>query len=69
MTAPQRRIYVDASMASVHLLWTYDVQVSAATIRSWGNRGLVSRRPRGDYRYDLQEVIDFARGRGLIDSQ
>lgn len=66
MTAPQRRIYVDATMASVHLLWTYEAMVTPDAIRQWGTRGLVARQPAGKYRYDLQEVIDYAREHGLL---
>lgn len=69
MTAPERRIYVDATMASVHLLWTYNVMITSVTIRQWGARGSVTRQPRGQYRYDLQEVIDYARSKGLLEDR
>jgi hypothetical protein len=66
VTIPRRRVYVDASMASVHLLWTFDARVSPSTIRTWGERGQVSRLPRGRFRYDLDEVIEHARRMGLL---
>lgn len=53
-------------MASVHLLWAYNARVTPEQIRQWGARGFVSRKPRGRYRYDLREVVEYARRRGLI---
>lgn len=66
VTAPRRTIYVDASMASVHLLWTFDALVPASTIRTWGERYPGIRSGAGRYRYDLQAVEDHARRQGLL---
>ncbi|HEY9418076.1 MAG TPA: hypothetical protein VIQ30_25230 [Pseudonocardia sp.] len=66
MTASRRRVYVDATMASVHLLWTFDALIPASTIRTWGERGHVTRLPRGKCRYDLDDVIEHARRMGLL---
>lgn len=62
----QRPIYVDASMASIHLLWAHNVRVAPSTIRTWGERGCVSRLPRGKMRYDLHEVVAHAETLGLL---
>lgn len=59
-------IYVDATMASVHLLWAHNARVPASTIRTWGERGIVSRLPRGRMRYDLHEVVAHAEAAGLL---
>lgn len=64
--ATQRPVYVDAAMASVHLLWAYGVQVPPATIRQWAKRDHITRLPRGQYRYELNEVVTYARERGLL---
>lgn len=64
---PDPHVPVDASMASVWLIQTYGALVSPATIRKWGERGEVSRKPRGAFRYDLAEVVAHARRRGLLD--
>lgn len=53
-------------MASVHLLWTFDAMIPASTIRTWGERGYITRQSRGKLRYDLDEVIDYAREKGLL---
>lgn len=62
-----RPVYVDAMMASVHLLWAHNARIEPDTIRQWGARGQVSRQPRGRYRYELHEVVEHARRRGLLD--
>lgn len=56
-------------MASVHLLWAYNVQVTAATIRQWGKRYEGLRRDHGKYRYDLDAVVRRARELGLLGDQ
>lgn len=61
-----RPIYVDATMASVHLLWTYNARVAPSTIRTWGERGTVSRLPSGKMRYELNEVVAHAESLGLL---
>jgi hypothetical protein len=69
-TATMRRVVlVDATMASVHLRLTYDIEVSAARIRQWGQRGLLTRRGEGPMHYDLREVIALAQLRGLLNPQ
>ncbi len=60
------RVYVDAAMASVHLVMAYGARVTPQQIRQWGTRGLVSRRPCGRFRYDLEEVEAYAMERGLL---
>lgn len=53
-------------MASVHLLWAHNARVSPSTIRTWGERDIVSRRPSGKCRYDLEEVVAHAEKIGLL---
>lgn len=62
-------VYVDAMMASVHLMMAYGAHVTPEQIRQWGKRNQVSRLPRGRYRYDLAEVEAYARDRDLIGAQ
>lgn len=66
MTNPDTTTWVDASMASVHLLWHYNVQVPPATVRQWGRRYPGIRRDAGEYRYSLEEVVAHARRSGVI---
>jgi predicted site-specific integrase-resolvase len=59
-------ILVTAELAAYHLS-RLGVGVSGATIRQWARRGHI-RVHRGGYtRYDLREVEEFARQRGLLD--
>lgn len=66
MASPEHITWVDASMASVHLLWRYDAQVPPATIRQWGHRYPGIRRDEGRYHYNLEEIIQQARRSGAI---
>lgn len=52
-------VYVDAMMASVHLLLAHGLRVSPEQIRQWGQRDKLSRLPTGRYRYNLLEVEEF----------
>ncbi len=61
-----RAVFVDASMASVHLVMAHGVLVSPSTIRTWGDRGHISRLPAGKMRYELHEVVAHARAVGLF---
>lgn len=65
----RRIVWVDTAMASVHLLWAYGMQVPPATIRQWAQRDpeRIQRLPRGKYRYDLQQVVDYALERATDD--
>jgi hypothetical protein len=47
-------------MAAYWLQSTYHVEITAATIRKWAERGHLRRR------YDLYEVVEVARERGVI---
>lgn len=66
MANPEHITWVDASMASVHLLWRYDAQVTPARIRKWGERHPELRRDEGRYRFNLEEIIRHARRTGAI---
>lgn len=47
MTAPgppRRSIPLDSTAISYHLKITYGLEVAPATIRSWGQRGMIERR-------------------------
>ncbi len=66
---PSRRIvWVDSMMASVHLVNRYGALVPPGTIRVWGLRGHITRRDTKTepYRYDLGEIEEYARARGLL---
>lgn len=66
---PGRRIcWVDAQMASTHLVMAFGALIPSGTIRVWATRGNITRRERGQYRYDLEEVVEYARARGLFDT-
>jgi hypothetical protein len=74
VTGHSRPIPLDATAISWHLKITFGLDVAPVTIRSWGTRGLITRRdpaagPNGQhpaYRYDLADVLRYLTERGLI---
>lgn len=67
MAAGRRIVRVDSQMASVHLVMAYGALIPAGTIRQWANRGHITRAARGEFRYDLEEIVGYAYARGLLD--
>ena len=63
---PLAPIWVDATVAALHLQLTYGAEIQPATIRQWGRRGHVTRRRQGLARYNLHDVVAHATTRGLI---
>lgn len=58
-------VWVDATVAALHLQLAYGVRIQPATIRQWGRRGHITRRRQGRARYNLLEVVAHATARGL----
>jgi hypothetical protein len=58
--AQHEPLWVTSGMAAYWLQSTYHVEITAATIRKWAERGHLRRR------YDLYEVVEVARERGVI---
>ena len=54
-------MWVTSDMAAHWLQSTYHVEITAAAIRKWAERGHLRRR------YDLWEVVEVAQARGLIE--
>jgi hypothetical protein len=59
-------VWVDATVAALHLQLAYGVMIRPATIRQWGRRGHITRRRQGRARYNLLEVVAHATARGLV---
>ena len=64
-----RRDLVNAKDAFMYLLVTYSVMVHPTTIRKWASRGHIGshsehRDARG--RYDIREIVGYARQLGII---
>lgn len=53
-------VWVTSDMAAYWLRTTYHVEITAAAVRKWAERGYLRRR------YDLWEVVEVARERGVI---
>ena len=66
MMTKHRVILVDALMASIHIQRSFHITIKPATIRQWAARGHIRNYHGGARRYDLREVIEHARSRGLI---
>lgn len=68
MTAPRGRSrhLVNAGDAVLELRRTYGVQLSPVTIRQWAARRHIGSYGHGRERYDLREIIEHARVRGLL---
>lgn len=67
MTAPTsvRQMLVTAELAAMHLQ-RMGVRVNAGTIRQWARRGHIQVHRGGWSRYDLREIEEHARQRGLL---
>ncbi len=66
MTRPRYPL-VNATDATIHLRRAYGVRLSPATIRKWAARHHITTHGLGRERYDLREIIEHARSRGLLD--
>jgi hypothetical protein len=64
--ANRRRQLVNATDAVIWLRRTHGVRLSPATIRQWAARGHIGSHSFRRERYDLREVVERARQRGLI---
>lgn len=64
MIKPRKRL-VDATVAALHIEQTYRITVAPATVRSWAQRGRITRYGVGrtGYHYDLNEVDAYIRAR------
>jgi hypothetical protein len=62
----RRRHLINASDAATHLRRAYGVRLSPATIRQWAARGHIGSHSLKRERYDLREIVEHARERGLI---
>lgn len=58
MTEPA--VWVDATVAALHLRLAHGIEIRPATIRQWGKRGHITRRRQGLARYNLHEVVAHA---------
>lgn len=56
-----RPVKVTSELAAYWLRSTYRVEITAAAVRQWARRGFLHKR------YDLWEVEDEARRRGMIE--
>lgn len=62
-----RRSLVTAADAAHWIRTTYGAQVRPDRIRQWAARKLIARHPAcGRARFDLHEVVAYARSKGLI---
>lgn len=71
MTRPRPRpaVLVDATLAAYHFRTAHGVDISADRIRQWRRRGYLAPPWRdNDPRYDLAELVAFARRQGLLDT-
>lgn len=66
-----RPIPLDSVAIAWHLRRTFALTVKPSTVRSWGQRGKITRLPAtdGGYRYDLAEVLAYLELRGTIDTR
>lgn len=63
---PGRRHLVNATDAVIWLRRAHNVRLSPATIRQWAARKHIGSHSLRRERYDLREVVQHARARGLI---
>lgn len=62
--------WVSADLAALYLSWQTGRLVKAGTIRQWAFRNHISTSPdRRREPYDLEEIVAYARSRGLIESR
>lgn len=62
----QRPILVDSVVAAKWFHGAHHVTLSPATIRQWARRRHIGVYRGGGARYDLREIEEYARQRGLI---
>jgi hypothetical protein len=68
MTDP-RKVLVTAEEAALYLHRLGVKRISAATVRQWARRGHIATHREGWRRYDLRELQNHAREKGLLDSE
>lgn len=61
-----RLVLVDSVAAAWHLQRAYQLDIQPGTIRVWAHRGYIQVHKDGRYRYNLLEIVEYARERGLI---
>lgn len=69
LTAPvmtRQRHLVNATDAIIHLRRAYGLRLSPATIRQWAARKHIGSHSFRRERYDLREIEEHARSRGLL---
>lgn len=64
--AERRRHLINARDAVTHLRRAYGLRLSPATIRQWAARDHIGSHSFRRERYDLREIVEHARERGLI---
>lgn len=64
MIKPRKRL-VDATVAALHIQRTYTLTIAPATVRSWAQRGHITRYDDGQTgaHFDLNEVDRYVRER------
>jgi predicted site-specific integrase-resolvase len=62
-----RKVLVTAEEGAVWLHRLGVRRISAATVRQWARRGHIATHRQGWKRYDLRELQEHARNRGLLD--
>lgn len=63
------RHLINATDAVIHLRRAYGLRLSPATIRQWAARKHIGTHSLRRERYDLREVVEHARSRGLLGDQ
>jgi hypothetical protein len=65
MSRKQRHL-VNATDATIHLRRAHGVRLSPATIRQWAARKHIGSHSLRRERYDLREIVEHAKTRGLL---
>lgn len=69
MTTERRKVLVTAVDAAYYIQRTYHITIKPATIWQWARRRHITVYRGGGVRYDLREIEEHARNRGLLDKR